>query len=45
MTNFSFGLPRYYVSRVRSKCVEYNTYPGIKINFCSKPTHIHVPVH
>ena len=38
----SFGS---FGSRVRSKSIGHNTYTGRRINLCSKPTPINVPVH
>ena len=34
-----------FVSRVRSKSIVHNIYTGKIINFHSKPTPVHVPVH
>ena len=41
----AYGLSRLFGYRLRSESIGHNTYTGIRINFRSKPTPIHGPVH
>ena len=42
---YAYGLSWLFGSRVRTKSIGHNKFTGRRINFCSKPTPIHGPVH
>ena len=43
--NYGYGSSKSCASRVRSKYIVHKAYTVRRINFCSKPIPIHVPVH
>ena len=45
LMNDAYGLSGLFESIVRSKSIAHNKHTGRRINFCSKPTPIHGPVH